>query len=352
MQYVPELKKICKEVYPFRIKLSKKLSAINMLFSLKPWDAIAFYKKEAAFKVREIIDSQNFDLVWVNFLSMANYIEPNMKSKSIYVLDQHNADELVWENYAKLSHNLAMKIFAAINLRKLRVFQKEKMKIFRAVACVSSDEAAYMKTHIPKTVATWLIPNGVDTEYFRPINSKDKRDNVIMLCASMDVTMNIDAALRFAKEAFPRIKSEIPDCKFWIVGRNPPAQIQALNNDEHILVTGSVEDVRPFYSKAKIIVAPYLFGGGTKLKILEAMSMNIPIVSTTIGCHGIDFTKDTQITIRDNMNEMAEAIISLLKHELSTSNSGKNDARELVEAKYSWEGIGEIIENRLTKLFN
>jgi polysaccharide biosynthesis protein PslH len=352
MQYIKDLECICNRVYPIRCNLSKKMSAFRTIFSSQPWDSIAFYSREAKSKIRELIISQNFDIVWINFLSMSNYLDPDMVSKSLFILDQHNADELVWKNYSKLSNNLAMRYFAAINLQKLKSFQREMMEYFSAVACVSKDDVEYMRECIPENVNTWLVPNGVDTEYFVPKSGNQKQNNIIMLCASMDVTMNIDAALRFARESFPRIKTEIPDSEFWIVGRDPPKQIRELAREGYIKVTGSVEDVRPYYNKAKIVVAPYLFGGGTKLKILEAMAMNIPIVSTSIGCRGIDITSDTRIIIQDNMKEFGEAVSKSLRSEGVDSTMRQNNSRKVIEDKYSWTSIVENLEPKLLDLLN
>lgn len=350
LQYVEELKRFCQFVYPIRFKFSKKLSAIRILFSVWPWEAIAFYKEEMKLKIRDLVSSQKYDIVWVNFLSMANYIDPKIALKSVFVLDQHNADELVWQNYSRSSNNVFMKIFAALNLQKLKIFQREMLNYFGALVCVSEKDASFMKDHVPAHVQTWVVPNGVDPDYFRPIDSDHQRNNIIMLCASMDVFMNVDAAYRFAKEVFPTIKDKIPDCVFWIVGRDPTKVIRGLAKEGYIEVTGSVEDVRPYYQKARVIIAPYRLGGGTKLKILEAMAMNLPIVSTSVGCQGIDIAGKAQIIIRDNMKEFAEAVVNLLRAEAKDGNRCVEDARRLVEERYGWSSIVEKVEPHLANL--
>jgi polysaccharide biosynthesis protein PslH len=345
--YVEEMKRFCHSVYPFEIKLKKKLSAIRTVFSTLPWDVLAFYSEEMKIKVRELIQSQSFDILWVNFLSMSNYIESCSSSKSKRMLDLHNIDELVWQHYARYSNNLAMKIFASINQLKVESFQHKILNNYHTAVCVSQADADYMKVHYPD-VNIWLIPNGVDTEYFIPKNLS-KKSNIIMLCASMDVTMNIDAALNFAK-IFPKIKQKIPDCEFWIVGRNPPAQIRDLNHDGYIKVTGSVDDVRPYYEQARVIVAPYRFGGGTKLKILEAMAMNLPIIATSVGCQGIDTSGVTQIPVCDDMEQFARTVIELLESKDSGNNLYTNGARQIVEERYSWNSISRRLEAGLSDL--
>ena len=350
LHHVEELKQFCQNIYTFEFKLSKRLSVFKMLFSLKPWDVIAFYDKEMKLKVRELINSQKFDVVWVNFLSLANYLEPDMASKSIFILDQHNVDELWWENYARESNNIVVKLLAMLNLQKVKYLQQKVLNYFNAIVCVSKEDANYMEERVPTHARIWVIPNGVDTDYFIPTGLSNNKAKIIMLCASMDVTMNIDAALQFARKAFPIIKDKIPDSEFLIVGRNPVKEILMLDKEGYIKVTGSVDDLRPYYAKAKVVVAPYRFGGGTKLKILEALAMNLPIVSTSIGCQGIDSTGITQLIIRDNMKEFAYAVVEVLESDITKRNWYGDNARRLVEERYSWRRITEALEPNLLKL--
>ena len=350
MQYINELKQFCKNVYLVRINYSKKLSAIKTLFSPLPWDTVAFYSKDMKNKAREITTSQKFDVIWINFLSMANYIDRKYTSKSVIILDQHNVDELVWKNYAQSSRNLPLKLFSSINYQKIKGYQRKTIKNFQAVACCSNNDADFMRRSIPEYVQTWLVPNGVDTEFFKPEVSYARKANIIMLCASMNVGMNIEAAYHFAKEVFPAIKEKVPDSQFWIVGRKPDSKLRALDKEGYIKVTGSVPDVRPYYNKARVIVAPYKLGGGTKLKILEAMSMNLPIVATSTGFQGIDLPVDAQIYVRDNMSEFAEAIIAILHPTETDKNGATNTSRNFVEKKYGWGCIIDNIEPKLIDL--
>jgi glycosyltransferase involved in cell wall biosynthesis len=281
---------------------------------------------------------------------MSIYLNDEIVAKTTCVLDQHNVDELVWSDYSKYSNSLAMKIFSTINFYKVKKYQRNIIRYFSTIVCVSPDDAEYMQRIIPQNVKTWVVPNGVDTEYFRPNFSKGNKTNIIMLCASMDVSMNIDAASYFARKIFPAVKLNIPDSEFWIVGRNPAKQVTDLKTAGSIFVTGSVDDVRPYYEKAKVVVAPYRFGGGTKLKILEAMAMNLPIVSTNIGCQGINTAGIEQIVIRDDQGGFAEAVINMLGSSKLNDTIPDSSARAVVCAKYSWESITRNLELKLNEL--
>ena len=349
LEYLGELKQICREVYPFKLKFSKKISAAKSTFSKYPWDAVAFYNKELKHKVNDLLSSEDFDIIWIHFLSMAINIDFNLVREGVVILDQHNADELFWRKIFQDSNNFGIRLFARQNLNKLRKFQMEIIDSFNAILCVSDEDAKFMKEQVPAHIKILTVPNGVDLDYFQPSNANNKERNITMFCGSMDTLMNVEAVLQFANEIFPLVREKIPDSEFWVVGRNPVKQVRDLVKQEHIKVTGSVEDIRPYYDKAKVFVAPFKLGGGTKLKILEAMAMKVPIVSTSVGCQGIDVINGVHLIIEDDMKRFAEAIRSLLLDE-DRRNKVAINGRKLVEEKYSWEGIMENIEPKLTQL--
>lgn len=351
LDYLGDLKQICQEVYPFKLKFLKKISAAKVIFSKYPWEVIAYYNKEAKSQIKELLHSQDFDLIWVNFLSMTTYLDHNSISQTTIILDQHNADQLVWGKYALESDNIAMRLFAKLNLKRITSFQREVANLLNVVVSVSEEDASFMRNQLPADIAVWTVPNGVDINYFQPSNANNEAGNIILFCGSMDTVMNVDAVLQFAKKVFPLVREKVPDSEFWVVGRNPAKQVHHLARQGFIKVTGTVEDVRPYYDKAKVFVAPFKFGGGTKLKILEAMAMKVPVVSTSLGSQGIDVTDGEQLFIRDNIEEFAEAVIKLLEDE-KERNKLINNGRRLVEERYSWSSIVETLEPKLLQLVN
>ena len=351
LDYLEGLKQICQEVYPFKLKLLKKISAAKVIFSKYPWEVIAFYKKEVKAKIRQLLSSHDFDIVWVNFLSMAVYLDHDLASRSIIILDQHNADQLVWRKYALESDNIAMRLFAGLNLKRVTSFQRKVANVVSVVVSVSEEDATFTRNQLPADIAVWTVPNGIDIEYFQPSSGDHKDKSVIMFCGSMDTVMNVDAVLQFAREVFPLVREKVPDSEFWIVGRNPPKQVHHLSRRGFIKVTATVEDVRPYYDKAKVFVAPFKFGGGTKLKILEAMAMKVPIVSTSVGCQGIDVMNNAHLVVEDDMERFAKTVTDLLMDERRRAELAK-EARKLVEEKYSWISIMKNLESKLMKLVN
>jgi glycosyltransferase involved in cell wall biosynthesis len=133
------------------------------------------------------------------------------------------------------------------------------------------------------------------------------------------------------------VKREVKDAKFWVVGRNPPRSIRKFSDDD-IVVTGSVDDVRPYYAKASVAVAPFEFGGGTKLKILEALSSNVPMVSTSIGAQGLDVKDEVHLLIRDDWTNFQESLVRLL-NDFNLWKKLAVNGRKFVETYYSWDVI-------------
>jgi glycosyltransferase involved in cell wall biosynthesis len=203
-----------------------------------------------------------------------------------------------------------------------------------------------MQQRVPASAKVWTVPNGVDAMHFQPGSLGMKRVNVILFCGSMDVTMNVDAVRYFASAIFPAIRRVVSDAEFWIVGRNPSEDVHKLAALDGVLVTGTVEDVRPFYEKAKVSVAPFRFGAGTKLKILESMAMGVPVVSTSTGCQGIKARAGKEVWIAHDARAFAEAVTELLLDDQAGLEM-REAARKLVEERYDWGGILRDVGDRL-----
>jgi glycosyltransferase involved in cell wall biosynthesis len=186
-----------------------------------------------------------------------------------------------------------------------------------------------------------VVGNGVDVEFFasNPAPAGDRKDLVFM--GKMDYHANIDAALYFVRKIWPRVSARRPDLRFVIVGANPPSQILALR-EQGITVTGTVDDVRPFYRSALAAIVPLRVGGGTRLKVLEAMAAGTPVISTTLGAEGLASTPGKDILIADTAEEITEAVASLRAGDPQWRQLVSN-ARQLVQTKYDWSVVGDIL---------
>jgi sugar transferase (PEP-CTERM/EpsH1 system associated) len=211
----------------------------------------------------------------------------------------------------------------------------------QALVAVSERNALYFREHVPQ-VKTFVVPNGVDTNQFK-VTSRNPLPGVIIYMGRMDYKPNIDAVIWFSNEILPTIRNEVSHTSFWIVGRNPTHEIQELAKIPGVIVTGEVPDTRPYYEKAQIFVTPIRMGSGTRLKILEAMSMQMPIISTSVGAEGINITHRKDILIADTPKEFAYWVVKLLQDDRLCDSLAKQ-ARATVTAYYDWQSIIEIQE--------
>jgi len=185
-----------------------------------------------------------------------------------------------------------------------------------------------------------IIPNGVDTENFQPLPLPDEKAMPsLMFIGNMGYPPCVDAALYFCKEIFPLIRRKIPTAEFWIVGRSPRPEVLELDGDG-VHVTGQVEGVIPYYQQSTICVVPLRAGGGTRLKILEAMALGRPVVSTTIGCEGLEVVDGQNILIADTPEQFTEKVMRLF-NDKELYRSISTNGRRLVETSYGWDKISE-----------
>jgi glycosyltransferase involved in cell wall biosynthesis len=189
----------------------------------------------------------------------------------------------------------------------------------------------------------------VDTDFFAPPVPEDTDPNSILLCAGFGVYRNAEAAIWFARQVFPRVREANPRAEFWIVGSNPPLEVRQLADIPGVHVTGTVEDVRPYYCRAAVSVAPYRYGEGTKLKVLEAMACGVPVVTTRIGCQGINVQDGKDIRIAETVEAFTERVTELLGNSEQRWGMGAR-ARRLIEQEYAWTKIVGDLEPKLNQL--
>jgi len=196
-----------------------------------------------------------------------------------------------------------------------------------------------------------VIPNGVDINYFRPREQRSKDDLSIIYTGDMSGRKNIETVMYFYEQIFPKIKSEKPNVKFYVVGGNPPSSIKALKEEKNIFVTGFVEDIRKYLALSDIFICPMISGTGIKNKVLEAMAMGKPVVSTRIGALGIEAEHKREILIADDPEDFANCVISLLNNYEKRIKIGES-GRKLIEEEYSWEKCAERVENLFLRIIN
>jgi glycosyltransferase involved in cell wall biosynthesis len=181
-----------------------------------------------------------------------------------------------------------------------------------------------------------VIPTGVDTEYFQPSPEPEQPDTTVFT-GSMDWMPNEDGVIYFVEKILPLIHRDIPNAAFWAVGRRPPRRVQALASG-NVIVTGAVDDIRPYLGKAAVCVVPLRSGSGTRIKIFEAMAMGKAVVSTTMGAEGLPVRHGENIVLADDPADFARQVVQLLRDQQRRAQLGRA-ARQLVEENYGWPSV-------------
>jgi len=345
----PAVSSLCEEVRLYLARQTGGPSAyIRSVFSLAPYPVAKFATPQYGEVWSGLVHSQNFDLIWVNFTIMGGVLATDPVKDTVVVLEEHESQELVWRDFTQ--HGSAGKrVFAYLNWLKLRRFENRVLKHVQAVVSVSDMEADLMRRRVPPGVTVWTAPNGADTEYYHPIPMAQRQANTILLSGNMGVKRNIDAVLWFVNGVLPKVRESLPGVRLLIVGASPTPEILALKRRPGIQVTGTVADMRDYHAEVRVAAAPYRFGAGTKLKVLEAMACGTPVVSTSVGCRGLDVVDSRHLLIADTEVEFADQVVRLLRNP-GLSQLFAAAARQLVEEKYSWRSIVGKLEGKLEGL--
>jgi glycosyltransferase involved in cell wall biosynthesis len=282
-----------------------------------------------------------FDSVQMEGVHLVSYI-PILRAarpKPLLIADWHNIEsEIMWRYSDKAA--FARRLYAR---RTAKLIEDMELKLLREcdvhVVC-SSRERAILLNRLPDARIE-VVGNGVDVAYYSegepaapPAGRRD-----ILFVGSMDYHANIEAALEFAGDVWPAMRLSHPDFRFVIVGRDPPQQVRDLAAQPGIVVTGTVDDVRPWYRSAFAVVVPLRTGSGTRLKILEAMAAGVPVVSTRLGAEGLDVRNNENILLAETAAEMRLAV-DLLSQSPERWQTLAAAGHALVEGEYDWKSLG------------
>lgn len=286
-----------------------------------------------------LLARERYDAIVFECALASNYTLP---AQIKIILDQHNIEyEVLYRTY--LHEPLSLRKW--YNWRESRLVKQAEIRLCQradAVVMTSERELAAMQQLLPgQTIA--VVPNGVDIDYFNGDASAQEQEHALVFTGSMEYYPNIEAVLFFARTCWPRIRAALPDATWQIVGKNPRPEVQKLARLPGVTVTGSVADVRPYFTRAAVAVVPLLVGGGTRLKILEAMAMRTPVVATSLGCEGLAVEHGTHLLVADGPEAFAHSVIELLTHP-ERRQALIAAGRALVEAEYGWEACGRRLQ--------
>jgi sugar transferase (PEP-CTERM/EpsH1 system associated) len=291
--------------------------------------------------IRRAIDDGHCDAVYEFGWGMRRYLEA--VSGVPIIVDLVDNPVIFMKRRIGEHHSMAGKARAVREWLLIRKLVKDEFRQFRDIVMVSSTDAVSLRKMLPEPTIT-VVPNGVDSEFFKPGPQPADNDPVLIFTGVMNYGPNSNAMTYFCNAVYPLVREEIPNVSLLIVGRYPPDEIQALGSSGmNIHVTGAVDDIRPYFDRAAVYVCPLQSGSGIKNKILEAWAMQKPVVATSMSCEGINVAAGEDIFVADDRREFANHVIALLRDRELRARLGRN-GRLKVEREYSWDSRARMIE--------
>lgn len=308
---------------------------------------MALRGRSAAFQAAldQLIAEVPFDVVQAESIEMAQYGMARRNNGPLYVYDAFNAEFLLQQRAfstdLRIARKLPVALYSLIQWRKLRRYEARLGDRFHGALAVSPDDAAVLHSLAP-SLPLGVVPNGVDTEYFRvspPHSTNVAHQPIMLFTGTLDFRPNIDAVTWFTHEVLPLVRAEIPDSRFLVVGRNPVEAVRELAQHPSVEIVGEVADVRPWFERAAAYVVPMRIGGGVRLKVLEALAMEQPIVATHMGVEGVEgLISGTHVLLADSPAAFATQLCAVLRDPEAQRRLGEA-GRALVTERYDWRVI-------------
>ena len=345
------LREICRVVEAVRNPDHSLVKRLVRLFSSPLPDVV--YRKASPLlleRLKELTARHSYDIVHVEGIEVAQYglwiAGQRRGRKPGLVFGDQNAEYLLqkraFETDIRQPRYWGAAFYSLLQWGKLALYEAKVCRTFDRVVAVSEADREALRRLVPG-LDVRVVPNGVDVDFYaKTIPQEPPLPNwsphALVFTGKMDFRPNVDAVLWFAREVLPRVRESYPDAHFYIVGRNPHPRLKPLMARGDVTVTGYVEDIRPFLAHASVFVVPMRIGGGTRLKLLEAMAMKKAVVSTSLGAEGYPFQHGRHLLLADEAGAFAEAICRLLGNEAERARLGE-EAFKLVNERYRWERI-------------
>ena len=314
----------------------KRVGQLYALLRNTSFTEIASRNKDMQRALDGLFAQHRFDLVQIAYPVMGYF---TFRTEAIRVLDAANVEYDIHLRSAEASHSLLRRLWSGYEARKLRPQEIAICGEQDMIFLPSQRDKALLDRDIPR-VPKIVIPNGVDTHFFTPQEGPTETDTLVFTGA-INYFPNADAVTWFVTEVLPLIHKVRPTVRVSIVGNAPPESVRRLASS-HVKVTGFVDDVRPSIQCSAVYIVPLRIGGGTRLKVLEALAMRKPIVTTSIGCEGIDVADGESVLIADTPQAFADATLRLLM-DRRKAEALADAGHRLVRSRYDWTSIGDTV---------
>jgi len=333
---VGKLREICRRVVTVPIKRSKVSDAWYLLSSLLTGDSFILRRDDRASMramVRQILEEEHIDVLHVDQLNMMRFVPPDWPGHVI--LDEHNAVWQVVERLWKGVGNPLSRLLLRREVSLIRKLEGAACRRAQVVLAVSEHDQQALQEVAGKSVQIEVVPITVDAEQFQPLwEARDPQPDRLFTIGTMFWPPNSEGVLWWLREGYEHLRALQPGVTYDIVGARPPQALQQLaERCSGVQLHGYVADVAPYWKYASALAVPLLSGGGVRVKILEAMAIGVPVISTTVGCEGLEVQDGTHLLVADTPETFAQACARALQDKALARRLAQN-ARQLILERY------------------
>jgi glycosyltransferase involved in cell wall biosynthesis len=326
-----------------RLSIVRKIIRyLNAVISAKPLALVSSWDREKIELIRLTAEETSYDVILAEHLLAGHLVlqwKALAKQNAFTAIVNHNVEYDLYKRTYSGRHLLLQPHYQLQALLMHRYEKKINASLDLSIVMSRNDRELFESLNPGRD--TLIIPNGVDVEYFSQRCSLPSNHDFYYV-ANLNYYANVDGVQFFMEQIFPIVRRAVPDCRFFIMGGKPPREIRQYHNGNNVVVTGYVKDVRASARTCRALIVPLRIGSGTRLKIVEAMSMGIPVVSTSKGAEGLDVTHDRDIALADESSAFAERLIKVLTDDRYSSELVAH-ARRLVEKKYDWKILTDTL---------
>lgn len=343
-KYASDLLKYCKEVHLYK---RNKYSALSKLIKA-PFVCVSRWLSSMKHDIEECFENEKIDWVIVDFPQMLGNISEEIFNSNKLVLNQHNIEYMTLQNLAESIGNPLRRILYSVEARRLYQFEKRcyRNSNIRLFTFVSIEDKAFFEKKFGK-VNTLLVPVGAEVHGYE--ENKDNQ-NIISYFGKMSYPANAEAAIWFSYNVFPIIQKEIPESKFYIVGKDPSKHLLNLSeSNSNIVVTGTVDTIEDYYKQTDLVVVPLNHGGGVKVKVLEALGHGKLVISTVKGIEGTIFRNQVELLTAESATDFAHICINTLQN-FSCYERIRRCGYENIRKNFTWKVVVERFEQELNHL--
>jgi polysaccharide biosynthesis protein PslH len=322
--------------------------AAKYLVDSAPYAVAKYYSPAYRARIEHLLTIERFDALVCDFLPPVINLPETLSCPSIVFT--HNVEAEIWRRHAENASNAVSRRLLEQQWRRMLRFEGDALARFDLVLAVSDADRRTFERLYPESLnaPVHVVQTGVDTSFFKPDAGAPDRTHMVFT-GSMDWLPNEDGVVYFCREILPHIRQAEPEATLSIIGRSPTPAVRRLAEAHNVEVTGRVDDVRPHIAKGAVYVVPLRIGGGTRLKIFEAMAMGKAVVSTTVGAEGLPVTSARDVVIADDPAQFADAVVSLMR-DTQARQSIEAAARSLVVERYDWSAVAVDFEEAIARI--